>query len=86
MQTPWRPLVEDAAEALGATYQNAPAGGLGDLGVFSFNGNKIITTSSGGMLVPRRKAWTDKARHLASQARDTAVHYEHSDESATTTA
>ena len=72
------PIIEDAAEALGATYKGKPAGSFGDLSVFSFNGNKIITTSGGGMLVSRNKAWTDRARYLATQARDPAPHYQHS--------
>lgn len=72
------PLIEDAAESLGATYQNKPAGGFGDIGCFSFNGNKIITTSSGGMLVTANKEWADRARFLATQARDPFPHYEHS--------
>ncbi len=72
------PLIEDAAEALGGSYQGRPAGSLGDLGVFSFNGNKIITTSGGGMLVSNRKEWIDRARYLSTQARDPAPHYEHS--------
>jgi dTDP-4-amino-4,6-dideoxygalactose transaminase len=72
------PLIEDAAESLGATYQNKPAGGFGDIGCFSFNGNKIITTSSGGMLVTSNKEWADRARFLATQARDPFPHYEHS--------
>lgn len=72
------PIIEDAAEALGATYKGRAAGSLGALGVFSFNGNKIITTSGGGMLVSNRKDWIDRAQFLSSQARDPAPHYEHS--------
>ena len=70
-------LVEDAAEALGATYRGRPAGSFGDLSILSFNGNKIITTSGGGMLLGSRKEWIDRARHLATQAREPARHYEH---------
>lgn len=73
------PLIEDAAEALGATYQGKPAGTFGKIGCFSFNGNKIITTSGGGMLVTEHKALADKARFLATQARDPVPHYEHSE-------
>jgi dTDP-4-amino-4,6-dideoxygalactose transaminase len=72
------PLLEDAAEALGATYRGRHAGSFGAMGVFSFNGNKIITTSGGGMLVSERRDWIEKARHLATQARDPAPHYQHS--------
>jgi dTDP-4-amino-4,6-dideoxygalactose transaminase len=70
-------LVQDAAESLGATYRGAPAGGQGALAAFSFNGNKIITTSGGGMLVSDRGEWIEHARKLSTQAREPVVHYEH---------
>ena len=71
------PLIEDAAEALGARHGDVLAGSRGLTGVFSFNGNKIITTSGGGMLVSSDEGLVRKARCLATQARETAVHYEH---------
>jgi dTDP-4-amino-4,6-dideoxygalactose transaminase len=70
-------LVEDAAEALGSSYRGRPAGSFGDLAILSFNGNKIITTSGGGMLLGARKDWIDRARYLATQARSPMRHYEH---------
>jgi dTDP-4-amino-4,6-dideoxygalactose transaminase len=73
------PLIEDAAEALGAEYRGRPAGAFGACAIFSFNGNKIITTSGGGMLVSHSRAIVDRARYLATQARDPAPHYEHSE-------
>ncbi len=72
------PLIEDAAEALGASYRGRQAGSFGRAGVFSFNGNKIITTSGGGMLVSDSAELIDRARFLATQARDPFPHYEHS--------
>ncbi len=71
------PLIEDAAEALGATYRGRPAGTLGQIGCFSFNGNKIITASAGGMLVTASRARAERARFLATQARSPLPHYEH---------
>jgi dTDP-4-amino-4,6-dideoxygalactose transaminase len=73
------PLVEDAAESIGATRGGQPAGTFGDIGLFSFNGNKIMTTSGGGMLVTPDPAVADRVRYLATQARQPAVHYEHTE-------
>ncbi|MFI3199933.1 MAG: aminotransferase class I/II-fold pyridoxal phosphate-dependent enzyme [Eubacteriales bacterium] len=73
------PLIEDAAESLGATYHGKATGTLGELGIYSFNGNKIITTSGGGMLVSNHEGMIQKARFLATQARDLARHYQHSE-------
>lgn len=72
------PIIEDAAEALGATYKGRMTGAFGRLAAFSFNGNKIITTSGGGMLVSDDGALIERARFLATQARDPAPHYQHS--------
>lgn len=73
------PVVEDAAEALGAEMGGTPAGGFGAMGVLSFNGNKIITTSGGGMLVSNEASFVARARHLATQAREPVVHYQHAE-------
>jgi len=72
-------VIEDAAEAVGTLYKGKPAGTLGDIGVYSFNGNKIITTTGGGMLVSRNAAWVEKARFWSQQARDPGLAYEHSE-------
>jgi dTDP-4-amino-4,6-dideoxygalactose transaminase len=72
-------LVEDAAEALGATYRGRAAGSLAPIGVFSFNGNKVITTSGGGMVVSDDGGLIERARYLATQARQPVVHYEHTE-------
>ena len=71
------PLIEDAAEALGSKYKNQPLGTFGDIGIFSFNGNKIITTSSGGAILSKNKEFIKKAKFLATQARENHPHYEH---------
>ena len=72
------PLIEDAAESLGSTYKGKMTGTFGRIGIYSFNGNKIITTSGGGMMVSKEEALTKEATNLATQARDVARHYQHS--------
>jgi len=73
------PLIEDAAEALGASYHGRPAGTFGDASVFSFNGNKIMTTSGGGMLLSNNGDLIERARYLSTQARQPAEYYQHTD-------
>ncbi|WP_405377626.1 DegT/DnrJ/EryC1/StrS family aminotransferase [Nonlabens sp. Asnod3-A02] len=73
------PIIEDSAEALGSTYKGQKCGTFGDYGILSFNGNKIITTSGGGAMVCKTKEVKDKAIFLATQARDAAPHYQHSE-------
>ena len=73
------PIVEDAAESLGATYKGKASGTLGDIGIYSFNGNKIITTSGGGMMVSDNEEYTKKALFWSTQARENERHYEHKD-------
>jgi len=73
------PILEDAAEALGAVYGRRPVGTLGDVGVFSFNGNKIITTAGGGMLVARDPAQVARAQYWSTQAREPGTAYEHAE-------
>jgi len=72
------PVIEDAAEALGSSINQQPCGSFGELGVLSFNGNKIITTSGGGALISNNEEYIKVARFLATQARDAAPHYQHS--------
>ena len=71
------PVIEDSAESLGARYKNNNSGTIGTIGIFSFNGNKIITGSGGGMLVSNNSSYVEKARKLSTQAREPAMHYEH---------
>lgn len=70
-------LIEDAAESLGATFDNKHTGTFGDFGVYSFNGNKILTTSGGGMLISSNKEWVEKAKFYSTQAKEPYLHYEH---------
>jgi len=70
-------LIEDAAESLGATFNGRQTGTFGDFGIYSFNGNKILTTSGGGMLVSDNKVWIEKATYYATQAKEASLHYEH---------
>lgn len=73
------PVIEDATECLGAQYKGKPAGSLGDVACFSFNGNKIITTGGGGMLVTNNAAWAKKAKYLTTQAKDDPIEYVHNE-------
>ncbi len=73
------PIIEDSAEALGSSYKGQKCGTFGDIGILSFNGNKIITTSGGGAIVTNNKDWKDKAVFFATQSRDEAPHYQHSE-------
>ena len=70
-------VIEDAAESLGATYKGEQSGTFGDLGIYSFNGNKILTTSAGGMLISNNEKWIKKAKFLSTQAKEPFLHYEH---------
>ncbi|MBC2188388.1 aminotransferase class I/II-fold pyridoxal phosphate-dependent enzyme [Listeria booriae] len=70
-------VIEDAAESLGSLYEGVQTGTIGDIGIYSFNGNKIITTSGGGMLVSANEAWTKEAKFLSEQAKETAPYYQH---------
>lgn len=73
------PIIEDAAESLGATYKGKQTGTIGDIGIYSFNGNKIITTSGGGMMVSNNEEYNKKALFWATQSRESEIHYEHKD-------
>ena len=70
-------VIEDAAESLGATLHGRQSGTFGDMGVFSFNGNKILSTSGGGMLISDNRTWIEKAKFLSTQAKENCLHYEH---------
>src|SRR5271157_5808253 len=72
-------VIEDATEGLGATYRGRPLGSIGDIGCFSFNGNKIITTGGGGMLATSNEEWAQKAKYLTTQAKDDPTEYVHSE-------
>ena len=72
-------LIEDAAESLGATFKGKHTGTFGDFGIYSFNGNKILTTSGGGMLVSENKEWIEKAKFYSIQAKEPFIHYEHNE-------
>ena len=71
------PIIEDAAESLGTTYKGVQTGTIGEIGIYSFNGNKIITTSGGGMMVSNNEEYTKKALFWATQSRENEIHYEH---------
>lgn len=73
------PILEDSAEAVGSSYKGQKCGTFGDIGVLSFNGNKVITTSGGGAIVTRTKELRDRALFFATQSRDNAIHYQHSE-------
>jgi dTDP-4-amino-4,6-dideoxygalactose transaminase len=73
------PILEDSAEAIGSSYKGQKCGTFGDIGIFSFNGNKVITTSGGGVIITKTKALKDKALFFATQSRDDAPHYQHSE-------
>jgi perosamine synthetase len=72
-------VIEDATESLGARYQSRPVGSIGDIACFSFNGNKIITTGGGGMIVTNRKDWADRAKYLTTQAKNDPLEYVHNE-------
>ncbi|MBS4066608.1 MAG: aminotransferase class I/II-fold pyridoxal phosphate-dependent enzyme [Chitinophagaceae bacterium] len=72
------PVIEDAAEAVGSVYDDVPCGSMGDMAIYSFNGNKIITTSGGGALIAKRIEYIQHARKLSDQAKENFLHYEHS--------